>query len=207
MKQPLSLARRVRWARRRRERGAAIFIVVLLITMLLGIGLFAARSASLSTSASGHARQMTQAQYLAEYGILMSKVRMDSGELNPKLLGVNVPSRCHGQTDIQLSRCIVYRSSPEAERLEQQGQRLIDASGLGAPHITGDFQVELTDWTLTASPTPGMSADQKRYRVTLTSIGRVYSRPQDPASPSDTTGWASSTQLSRAYMIIPSAGP
>lgn len=203
MKQGISPALR---ARRRQERGAAIFIVVLLITMLFGIGLFAAQSASLSTSASGHARQMTQAQYLAEYGILMSKVRMDSGELNPKLLGENLP-RCHGQADIPLAKCIVYRSSTEAERLTQQGQHLIDASGFGAPHITGDFQVELTDWTLTASPAPGMSVDQKRYRVTVTSIGRVYSTPDDPTNPSDKTGWSSSTQLSRAYMISPSAGP
>jgi hypothetical protein len=203
MNQGTSLALR---ARRKRERGAAIFVVVLLITMLFGIGLFAARSASLSTAASGHERQMTQAQYLAEYGILMSKTRMDRGELNPKLLGVNIP-RCHGQADIPLSRCIVYRSSTEAERLAEQGQPLLDASGFGSPHITGDFQVELTDWTLSASPSPGTSVDQKHYRVTVTSIGRVYSKPQDPANPSDTTGWSSSTQMSRAYMTSPSAGP
>ena len=52
---PLAL-RLARRARRGRERGAAVFIVVLLISMLLGIGMFAARSASLSTATSGHER-------------------------------------------------------------------------------------------------------------------------------------------------------
>jgi len=49
----------MRTRQRGSERGAAVFMVVLLLTMLTGIGLFAVRSAVLSTSSSGHARQMT----------------------------------------------------------------------------------------------------------------------------------------------------
>ena len=38
---------------RANERGAALFVVVLLITMLLGIGTYAARSATLATTVAG----------------------------------------------------------------------------------------------------------------------------------------------------------
>jgi hypothetical protein len=52
--------------RRARERGAAVFIVVLLLAMLTTVGYFAANAATVSTSASGHARQSAQTRYLAE---------------------------------------------------------------------------------------------------------------------------------------------
>jgi hypothetical protein len=59
------LARRL--VRRRRERGAAVFIVVLVITLLTAIGIFAVRSTSLVSSAVGHHRQATQTALLTEY--------------------------------------------------------------------------------------------------------------------------------------------
>ncbi|XXX80000.1 hypothetical protein WMF30_14620 [Sorangium sp. So ce134] len=55
--------------RRAHARGAAVFIVVLVITMLTAIGLFAAHAATLSTIASGHERRMTQTHYLTEYAM------------------------------------------------------------------------------------------------------------------------------------------
>jgi hypothetical protein len=58
--------------RRSRERGAAVFIVVLVITMLTAIGLFAAHAATLSTIASGHERRMTQTHYLTEYAMQLA---------------------------------------------------------------------------------------------------------------------------------------
>lgn len=62
------VARRNMSGPRSRERGAAVFIVVLLVAMLTAVGFFAAQAASLSTISSGHARQSTQARYLAEVG-------------------------------------------------------------------------------------------------------------------------------------------
>ncbi|WP_437319490.1 hypothetical protein [Sorangium sp. So ce385] len=55
--------------RRAHERGAAVFIVVLVITMLTAIGLFAVNVATLSTIATGHERRMTQTHYLTEYAM------------------------------------------------------------------------------------------------------------------------------------------
>jgi len=53
--------------RRRSERGAAVFVVVMVITLLTAIGVFALRSASLVDQATGYDRQMAQTLALTEY--------------------------------------------------------------------------------------------------------------------------------------------
>ncbi|WP_437613244.1 hypothetical protein WMF20_11555 [Sorangium sp. So ce834] len=63
--------------RRARERGAAVFIVVLVITMLMAIGLFAANVATLSTIATGHERRMTQTHYLTEYAMQLALAEIE----------------------------------------------------------------------------------------------------------------------------------
>jgi hypothetical protein len=52
---------------RRHERGAAVFIVVLAVSLLTAIGVFALRSASLVDQAAGYNRQASQTFYLSEY--------------------------------------------------------------------------------------------------------------------------------------------
>lgn len=52
---------------RGRERGTAIFVVVLVVTLLTGVGLFAARVTGAVDSAAGYARQAAQAKALAVY--------------------------------------------------------------------------------------------------------------------------------------------
>lgn len=52
---------------RRGERGAAVFVVVLAITLLTAVGVFALRSASLVDQAAGYDRQASQALFLSEY--------------------------------------------------------------------------------------------------------------------------------------------
>ncbi len=51
----------------RGERGAAVFIVVMVIALLTAIGIVAARTASLVDTAAGYDRQATQTMYLAAY--------------------------------------------------------------------------------------------------------------------------------------------
>ncbi len=51
---------------RRSERGASVFIVLLVITLLTAIGIFSARSASLVDQAAGYDRQLVQTQYVPE---------------------------------------------------------------------------------------------------------------------------------------------
>src|SRR5690606_1736538 len=59
------LARRLR---AHRERGSALFITVMVITMLTAIGIFSMHAASLADQASGFNRQGVQTTYVAEFG-------------------------------------------------------------------------------------------------------------------------------------------
>jgi hypothetical protein len=52
---------------RTQERGAAVFVVVLVITLLTALGVFALRSVSLVDVAAGYDRQASQTAYLSEY--------------------------------------------------------------------------------------------------------------------------------------------
>lgn len=54
---------------RNQQRGAAVFIVVMVLTLLTAIGIFAIRSASLVTVASGHLRQEAQTAHFGEYAL------------------------------------------------------------------------------------------------------------------------------------------
>ena len=65
--------------RRSEERGAALFVVVLVLTLLTAVGLFAAQSATLVDQASGYSRQASQTSYLAEYGTLLATTELGSG--------------------------------------------------------------------------------------------------------------------------------
>ncbi|MEI9939650.1 MAG: PilX N-terminal domain-containing pilus assembly protein [Pseudomonadota bacterium] len=57
---------------RQGERGAAVFIVVMVLTLLTAVGLFAVRSASMADLAAGYDREGAQASLLAEYAITAS---------------------------------------------------------------------------------------------------------------------------------------
>jgi hypothetical protein len=65
-------------AGRARQRGAAVFVVVLVITLLMGIGLFASRSSALATSAAGYGRQSTQTHYWTDYAMLNVTAEMST---------------------------------------------------------------------------------------------------------------------------------
>ena len=58
------------------ERGAAIFIVVAVLTLLSAIGIFAARAATLAEQASGYDRQNTQNHYVSEYALMAAATEL-----------------------------------------------------------------------------------------------------------------------------------
>jgi hypothetical protein len=66
---PLAVAKaRVRI--RRREAGAAMFIVAMTLAVLASLGIYALAAAAMEVRTSGNERQSTQTHYLAEYGII-----------------------------------------------------------------------------------------------------------------------------------------
>jgi hypothetical protein len=72
---------RTRLGQRASERGATVFVVVVVIAMLTGIGLFAAQASTIATSTSGGQRVATQSRYFAESAMtaVMAKLSRDLG--------------------------------------------------------------------------------------------------------------------------------
>jgi hypothetical protein len=89
---------RHRLMKRRDERGATIFVVVLVLGMLTGIGLFAAQSSSIATSTTGAARVSTQSRYFAEASMnaVMAKLSRDLGS-HVNFLATQNSKACLGQ--------------------------------------------------------------------------------------------------------------
>lgn len=157
---------------RSRERGAAVFIVVLLIAMLTAIGFFAAQAASLSTISSGHARQSTQARYLAEVGQQTAAAYFgDSDSDGPSLVRdarnypdrvcdmVNKPEYCCFGVDTTKPnpyRCLRLRSG----YLENKYQPFVVPPAAPLPGSLGwadldyDIRIEVTDLSRVAYPLP-----------------------------------------------------
>lgn len=125
--------------RRSRERGAAVFIVVLVITMLTAIGLFAAHAATLSTIASGHERRMTQTHYLTEYAMQLAIAEI---EQKGGLDGMPRSASCSVVTDECWS--FLPHTFAAAEALVEPPQP--DSPGsLGRAAVQWIAKVEITD--------------------------------------------------------------
>src|SRR5438045_233449 len=62
-------ARQARLRKRSSERGAALFIVVLVIVLLTAIGVFAVHATSMAQAASGYSRRAAAAFYLGEFAM------------------------------------------------------------------------------------------------------------------------------------------
>src|SRR5262249_51280359 len=96
-----------------RERGATLFVIVLVMTLLMGIGAFAARSAHLATTSSGHVRQQTQARYVGEYGIMIAAARLSGapGQAFVNAIGtpVDAANLCAGQTATAMTQRTCYK--------------------------------------------------------------------------------------------------
>jgi hypothetical protein len=61
------------------QRGAAVFIVVMVLTLLTAVGIFAVRSASMADVAAGFDREGAQASLIAEYGVTASAAYLATG--------------------------------------------------------------------------------------------------------------------------------
>ncbi|MCS6898372.1 MAG: hypothetical protein RMJ98_01125 [Myxococcales bacterium] len=67
------------WRRRRENRGATIFLVTLVMTLLAAMGVFAARATSLSGKAAGYLRQSEQSHYLMQHAMVLALNEIDRG--------------------------------------------------------------------------------------------------------------------------------
>lgn len=205
---------------RRDERGAAVFIVVMVITLLTAIGIFAARSASMVDMAAGYDRQASQTRYLSEYGTLAAIAQLGSGSAQAYVdqmdrgtdecranlgLPVDPPQPCY---KIFKSELEMVTSAVSNESLLEASSPDLTESGSFGHHakVLGDFVVELTDKGPTGAPVAGTDVGGTGTRfgyvkVALTATAQI--RPQDgDATCSEGSAAVAGQQSMRAHAIV-----
>jgi hypothetical protein len=191
---------------RREQRGAAIFLVVLVLTIVTGIGVFSMRSAGLVELATGYSRQNVQTTFMAEYAARAAATYLES---NPALVSSTTyvagcaPALHAADVD---APCMVFKSSLFEDALTTapdgiSGLLSLPGSGMG---IAAEFVTEMTEPTvanITASP--GFTSGLFK-QVTFTSIARVFpTAGTDLTVCSATASGAASQQTVRAHVIVP----
>ncbi len=209
---------RCRRGSRASERGAAVLIVVLVIAMLTTIGLFAARSASLSTAASGHTRQMTQTHYVTEYAMLgtMAELSTEKREAYVKMMTKSTSNAdCAALVNEAVSNRTCYKFGFEDLEAQAGADFFEPGSGttpgsLGAGLVEPDFAVEMTDLGPATPPVAGTdltsagAAKISYMSVTLTATGQVRPIPTngDPTTIDTVSATSASLEASRAHLIV-----
>jgi hypothetical protein len=213
----------LRYRRRRQQRGAAVFIVVMMITMLMGIGLFAARSATLSTSASGFERQMTQTHYITQYGLLVTTAEMstprkgayiDTMKMKPDplcsqgVLAAKVPN--------YTCTVFLYGLLEQQMQLNNSGQTFITPpnvaskipGSLGVVDLEPLWYIEMSDFGPASGVAgmpqgpPGQNPVNLKYAaVTLTATGQIRPRSGGPV-PTLTSATTASIETTRVRLTV-----
>jgi hypothetical protein len=194
---------------RSHERGVAILIVVMVLTMLSAIGVFAIRAASMATQASGYDRQNAQNHFAGEYGMLAATTELGStrsnGHVKKLLLGADTCAANRAlSADAGVTPCYHLYA---ADIQRNVAVPLFDPGGLGPPSPTpldGDFDVEVTDpgpvGTLVAGDDLGKTKS-KFMQVTLTSTGQV--RPSgDGGCGTVAVNTTAGNEIGRAFVVI-----
>ncbi len=205
---------------RSNERGAALFVVVMVITLLTAVGIFAARSASLVDAATGYGRQAAQTLALADYGAkLVSSelgegraVRvfqlMDRRDQYCPIYGTSSNQPCYAFDYSQLESRIQANTSNTYNVIEYQtdqaegslGPMFADSSITAG--IDGVVLVEVFDPFETANIQGENAAKPSGREVTLNSTAQI--RPFTALAQRSQTSsqWCSTTQASAAASLL-----
>jgi hypothetical protein len=190
-----------------------VFVVVMAITMLTGVGLFAAHSATLVDQAAGYERMARQTQQLAEYGTLATTAELGSGTAESHVAELyQTGNFCVANADRVGAAC--YKRSYadlDARTLELSSESLTtNAAGtqdslIGNGQVQGTFMVELTDPSdnvrVPGSDYSTSSTVKYRYvKVTATSIAQL--RPAGVTACKDDVATLSGQQMMRAHLVV-----
>ncbi|MFZ5894221.1 MAG: hypothetical protein ACOY0T_24385 [Myxococcota bacterium] len=200
--------------RAQRARGAAVFVVVLAVSVLTAVGLFAAHSATLVDQAAGYDRLASQTQQLAEYATLASAAELGSGTAEAYITmmqsGTQKCASTPGLTGVPCYLLTYGRLSERTKALSQEplieNQKGTAENVIGSGDTQGDFYVELTepkyvDVPVAGTDLSGTSGIAFRYlRVTATSYANF--RPANAAVCNNAVASVSGQQSMRSHLIV-----
>lgn len=175
------MARRTKRPNHASERGATLFVVVLAITLLTGVGLYTVHSATLSERAAGNMSQALQSRGVAEMYATSAltkfrhEVESDIKESNPNASGTRYP--CESNAGLTGVPC---RSVPMENLVAPTGEPLVAPDSFGPlGTLSGSARVDMTDVYSEPAPIAGNSAGSGTpnplvfYRATVTVVGTL----------------------------------
>jgi hypothetical protein len=194
-----------------------VLIVFLVLTMLTGIGLFAARSSTLSTSVAGSSKQLMQTRYLTEYAIMNATAALARDperyvKQMPQYAPIANDPKCYGAGAVPNSTCFPL-SFKQLE--EEAGVPLIAAAdlpnkvpgGLGLAKLDPDFNIDMTDLAPASPPVAGEALNSDSpvkvgyLSLTLTATGQI--RPLSTnANLQQNLATSASVQTWRAHVVV-----
>jgi hypothetical protein len=176
------------------ERGAAMFVVLMVIMILSAIGTFALANARYEVQASGFTRYRAISQDIAQFGAAAAMAEVAGGE-PPRATAYITRMRSNKETCKANSGVVgtiveCYKIYPNDIELrtgltsEKLFRPKIDSSStpgsLGLNTITGGFTIELTELLQVSRPVAGYDIDwdspraPKFYDITVSSTGVVF---------------------------------
>jgi hypothetical protein len=214
------MTRQSRVRRRRRTRGAAMFVVMLVVALLSGLGLFAVREATLSVQASGYGRQMTQTHYIADYAVLSvaGDLATDRRQGYAEMMASGKDTACAHYAAVDNATCMrvtydsvnhqiqQYNSTMTLLEPQSGGNPPIPGS-LGAAPIEGDMLVELTDLGPASPPVAGMNLGDpgnspQFMALTMSALGQTRPTPAVQGQCDIVSTTSMGIEQSRAHVVI-----
>ncbi|MGC4092142.1 MAG: hypothetical protein QM756_30520 [Polyangiaceae bacterium] len=207
-----AISRKLR--RRRQARGAAVFVVVMAVTVLTAVGLFAAHSATMVDQAAGYDRLASQTQQLAEYATLTSAAELGSGTADAYINMMQTAGQtCSSNAGLTGVPCYLLTYGRLSARTKQLSTESLikDQTGsvedvIGTGDTQGDFYVELTepryvDVPVAGTDLSGTNGIAFRYlRVTATSFANF--RPAGATACTNAVASVSGQQSMRSHLIV-----
>lgn len=207
--------------RRASQRGAAVFVVMMVIALLAAVGTFAARSAGIVTQASGHVRQAAQTQYFAELGAGLAIGEFGTGAGAAYVQQMQrAPEDCYLTRNVPLINgqrppCLKVYSGELGSRFEILPNPNLTGKGSLSPYafgpsaetdgvMDGNFRVEITDPGQAGTPIAGSDVGGTggtvfRYlQVNVTTIAQVRPHLGDGVAPDCSNASAPGTQAAVA---------
>lgn len=210
-----------RLRRARARRGAAVFVVMLVMTLLMGLGMFAVRSASLSDMASGYHRQLTQTHYVADYAVaVISADMLRNAQMHALLMTdpSKMDTRCEAFDKLLRPTCKLYGYSYLEDKVVQgyeQSNTLIVANASGAPGSLGpvdleaDYRIELSDLHDAWPPLAGSQVSETEgskppgpVMITVSVEGQVRPKQIKAGKWDLTAATAAGVENVRAHLIV-----
>jgi hypothetical protein len=196
-------AARCRQTRLHSQRGAAVFIVVMVLTLLTAVGIFAVRSASLADVAAGYDREAAQASLVADYATTAAAAYLATQSTDTILANMNPPSLyCQSNANALNLKMPCFKMTTaliEQSTLAQGNENLFETSS-SSLNVNGttvaDFIVELTDPGSNGVPKAG--SQKSAIQVTVTAIAQVQEALA--CTTGAKTTWSAGEQETRALI-------